>query len=328
MKRMLTALFVILLTMQLAYAQEEAQLPPAPGELVDVGGYKLHLYCTGEGNPTVVMDAGLGDWSLRFRALQERVAEFTRVCTFDRAGYGWSEPGPEPRTSQQIVDELSTLLETAEVAGPYVLVGHSFGGLNMILFANEHPEQVTGVVLVDSSHPDQMVQLAAVPELVAVQDLEIKGLATLAEQSAQGKISATDMLPNAPGGIPEDLRETWAELFIRPSSLLTAVAEYDALEQSLAQVKANGSLGNIPLVVIAHGLKLGAVMPPAAQEQLGLTPEILDEYEAIWRSLQEDHLMRSSNSQLIVAENSHHYIYVSEPEVVISAIQELVEAAQ
>ena len=91
--------------------------PAPPGELVDVDGHAMHLYCTGEGSPTVVLDTGLGDSSVNFHPLQESIAEFTRVCSYDRAGYGWSEPGPEPRTSQQIVDELSTLLETAGEAG-------------------------------------------------------------------------------------------------------------------------------------------------------------------------------------------------------------------
>src|SRR3989304_541433 len=94
-------------------------------------------------------------WSLHLRAVQESVSEFTGVCAFDRAGYGWSEAGPEPRTSQQIVDELKTLLDNAKIEGPYVLVGHSFGGLNMILFANENPDQVAGVVLLAYSPPRQ-----------------------------------------------------------------------------------------------------------------------------------------------------------------------------
>src|SRR6185437_1161890 len=108
---------------------------PAPGKLVDVGGYKLHINCTGTGNPTVILDAGLGGTSLDWSKIQPAVTHFTRVCSYDRAGYGWSESGPGLRTSQQIVKELHLLLAHAQINGPYVLVGHSAGGLNMRLYA-------------------------------------------------------------------------------------------------------------------------------------------------------------------------------------------------
>ena len=305
----------------------EPALEP-PGELVDVDGHAMHLYCTGEGSPTVVLDTGLGDSSVNFHPLQERISEFTRVCSYDRAGYGWSEPGPEPRTSQQIVDELSTLLENAGEAGPYVLAGHSFGGLNTILFAAENPDDVAGVVLIDSSHPDQLTALADVPEVLAVQDAEIAGLGELATAAEAGQVVAADVLAAAPAALPDDLKQTWAELFVQPTSLNTAVAEYDALESSMTQVAENGSLGDIPLIVLAQGLGLDAVLPAEALESLGLTPEVLARYDEIWRGLQEDHVTRSTDGTLVVAENSPHYIYFEEPDVVVTAIEDLVTAAQ
>ena len=130
---------------------------PAPGEMVDVGGYSLHLYCTGEGGrgaPTVVMDSGLGGSVLDWQLVQPEVAGFTRVCTYDRGGAGWSEPGVQPRTSPQIVEELHTLLGNAGVQEPYVLVGHSFGGTNVQLYASQYPNEVAGMVLVDSALED------------------------------------------------------------------------------------------------------------------------------------------------------------------------------
>ena len=286
----------------------------------------MHLNCVGEGSPTVVLDTGLGDSSVNFWPLQESIAEFTRVCSYDRAGYGWSEPGTEPRTSQQIVDELSALLEAAGEAGPYVLAGHSFGGLNTILFAAEHPDDVAGVVLIDSSHPDQTTALADVPEVLAVQDAEIAGLSDVAAAVEAGELGAADMVGAAPAGLPEELHETWAQLFVQPASLNTAVAEYAELETSMDQVAENGSLGDIPLVVLAHGLGLDAVLPADALEPLGLTPEVLERYEEIWRGLQEDHVTRSTDGTLVVAENSPHYIYLAEPELVVTAVRDLVEA--
>jgi pimeloyl-ACP methyl ester carboxylesterase len=129
---------------------------PAPGEMVDVGGYNLHLYCTGEaGAPTVVMDSGLGGTVLDWQLVQPEVAKFARVCTYDRGGMGWSDPGAQPRTSRQITKELQTLLSDAGVRGPYVLVGHSFGGTNMQVYASRYPDEVAGMVLVDSALEDE-----------------------------------------------------------------------------------------------------------------------------------------------------------------------------
>src|SRR5918999_4922547 len=126
---------------------------PPPGDMVDVGGYSLHINCVGQGSPTVVLDAALGAMSADWVLVQREVSDTTRVCAYDRAGMGWSEMGPEPRDAKQISSELHTLLTKAGIEGPYVLVGHSFGGMYMQTFAARYPEEVAGVALVDSSHP-------------------------------------------------------------------------------------------------------------------------------------------------------------------------------
>src|SRR5690606_17910094 len=128
-RRIATTFSSLLLLTLLGIAAAQAELPSAPGDLVDVGGHSLHIYCQGEGSPTVVLEAGLGDGSINFRALQDRLARHTRTCAYDRAGYGWSEPGPAPRDLATIAAELDALLDGAGEAGPYVLAGHSIGGL-------------------------------------------------------------------------------------------------------------------------------------------------------------------------------------------------------
>lgn len=133
---------------------DQRRFPP-PGALVDVGGFRLHLLCQGTGTPTVVMDAGLGDSYLTWQSIQPAVAQSTRVCSYDRAGLGYSDPGPEPRDSRRIVAELHALLRQARLPPPYVLVGHSFGGFNTRLFAYTWPDEVAALVLVDVSHEDQ-----------------------------------------------------------------------------------------------------------------------------------------------------------------------------
>src|SRR4051812_26628883 len=129
----------------------DARAYPPPGQMVDVGGYRLHINCVGAGSPTVVIEAGQGDSSVSWSSwVQPRVATTTRVCTYDRAGMGYSDPGPLPRTAERFAQELHTLLLRADEPGPYVLVGHSLGGLTVRIFAHEYPADVLGVVLVDS----------------------------------------------------------------------------------------------------------------------------------------------------------------------------------
>ena len=138
---------------------------PPPGTLVDVGGYRLHLHCVGEGSPTVIMEAGGGGNVLHWMLVQPAIAQSTRVCAYDRAGMGWSEPGPLPRTPQQIVAELHTLLSTASIPGPYILVGHSIGGKYARLYASQYPHDVVGLVLVDARHEN--VDTAMTPTMRA-----------------------------------------------------------------------------------------------------------------------------------------------------------------
>src|ERR671917_85220 len=128
---------------------------PPPGEMVGVGGHRLHINCVGRGSPTVVSDAGSGGFSAQWVRVQREVSGTTRVCAYDRAGMGWSEMGPDPRDAERISGELHALLKGANVEGPYVLVGHSFGGLYARTYAARYPDEVAGVVLVDSSSPKQ-----------------------------------------------------------------------------------------------------------------------------------------------------------------------------
>src|SRR5215217_2826904 len=129
-----------------------------PGEVVNVNGHLMHINCVGEGGPTVILEAANFGMSAHWVRVQQQLAKSTRVCAYDRAGMGWSEMGPEPRDAKQISSELHTLLKGADTGGPYVLVGHSYGGLYALMYAARYPEQVAGVALVDSSHPGQFTR--------------------------------------------------------------------------------------------------------------------------------------------------------------------------
>ncbi|HLV11713.1 MAG TPA: alpha/beta hydrolase [Trueperaceae bacterium] len=311
-----------------ALAAAQPSLPPPPGRLVDVGGRSLHVYCVGEGSPTVVLEAGLGDGSIGFRSLQSRVAGFTRVCAYDRAGYGWSDPADDGRDLAAVVADLEALLSGAGEPGPYVLAGHSFGGLVAVAFAHVRPQDVAGVVLIDSSHPEQMAALAAVPEIVELQRAEIEGLAGVVDMAEQGTLTPDIVRPNAPPDLRPDLQDAWARLFVQPKQLRAAVAEFAAIDDSFTQAGAAMDLGDTPVIVLSRGLGLDAQLPAEALAQLGLTPEVLARFDATWDDLQADLVTVSTDAKRVVAERGTHYVYRDQPALVAAAIRELVREAR
>ena len=141
---------------------QEARIYPPPGRMVDIGGWRLHLNCTGqrkEGARTVVLESGSGDFSVDWGLVQPEVARFARICSYDRAGAGWSDLGPRPRTWRQVAYELHTALHKAGEKGPYFLVGQSLGGLLIRVYASQYPKEVAGMVLVDSTHEDTVLMM-------------------------------------------------------------------------------------------------------------------------------------------------------------------------
>jgi pimeloyl-ACP methyl ester carboxylesterase len=261
-------------------------------EMVDIGTHSLHIRCTGQGTPTVVIDAGLGDASDQVQPLQAQVAQYTRVCAYDRAGYGASEPGPLPRDSQRMADELKQLLGKAGVRGPYVLVGHSLGGLNAQVFAHRYPDLVAGLVLLDPS-PLPFITGQAFLDLYQVAEQQTSEFQRMAEAARQ----STDPEAQAAAGYLEMLASEHA-------MLITADA---------AQVAAIESFGDIPLVVV------GAGQPnPAFGEAAGAFQQFwIEENRALAR--------KSAHGTFILAHESGHYLYKDAPGLVLDAIRQVLE---
>ncbi|MCU1298806.1 MAG: alpha/beta hydrolase fold protein [Acidobacteriaceae bacterium] len=296
-------------------AHFEASRYPFPGTLVDIGGERLHINCTGQGSPTVIMDAGLGDSSVTWELVQPEVSKFTRVCSYDRAGYGWSEGPTQPRTTGNIVSELERLLSAAHVSGPYILVGHSFGGFNVRVFASRHLDQVAGMVLVDSSHPDQLNRFppSAQPESV-MRHYEI-GIWTmpLGVPRILGWCRDDYTFPNQPLAWTRIAPEAIA-LDCQPLTWHTLLAEELEFRENSRAVAATGTLGDKPLVVLSHDPEVGSGFPPAEAPSA----------ERAWTDMQEELRHLSSRSKRIVAKSSGHYIEVYRPELVINAVRDIV----
>ncbi len=285
------------------------QFPP-PGRLVDVGGYRLHLSCLGRGSPAVIMDAGLADFSVQWALVQPRVAAFATACVYDRAGLGGSDASPRPRTSGVMVEELRALLSAGGVAGPWVLVGHSFGGLNMRLFAHRYPAETAGLVLVDAAHEEQTIRMPALQPAAAQ---------AVAQFRALSRVSALGLMALSPASIPARglsgrALDRYRAVLATTACFDAAAAETAALEESLAEVRAARvtSLGDLPLVVISRG-----------------RPEPLPAgYERAWQEMQSEIAALSSRGERVVASRSGHYVQIEQPEVVVDAILRVVLAAR
>lgn len=281
---------------------------PMPGESIDVGTYKMHIDCAGQATPTVVLDSGLGDSYISWRKVQAQIAEFTRVCSYDRAGLGYSEASPHPRTSREIAEELHTLLRKAGVTPPFVLVGHSMGGFNVRLFASLFRDEVAGVVLVDASHPDQEKRVP--PALV---DMERSWL----RQAEFFEFTMPLGIPRLLGFCGRDPAMRAAECNFRNAR--TNVAELKAFSESAAQAGAAGTLGNLPLAVLSHD--------PDTPEH-DLPEDLVKGTNDAWEQMQEELSKLSTRGTLTVAKNSSHYIQIDRPDIVIDAIRKVVDEAR
>lgn len=302
---------------------------PPPGEMVDVGGYRMHLNCQGvvysESRPTVVMEAA--ELSTNWELVQPEVANFTRVCSYDRAGLGWSERGPKLRTKGNIVAELHTLLARGGVEPPYLLVGHSKGGMYVRLYANEYPDEVAGMVLVDAAHesqearfPDAITQLnqdgrkQTVWLLGLIRRLNSFGTLTPILKMASGQLLGT---------VPEQVREISLAVILSDKFFDTVREETAVLEAHFAEIQAVGitSLGEIPLVVLT------AVDQFSALE--GRVPDgDIEELITVVGELQGELAGLSPNGKLVDVADSGHFIQVDQPQVVIDVIREVVEAVR
>jgi len=281
---------------------------PMAGRLVDVRGRKMDIDCTGEGTPTVILDSGLGDSYLSWRKVQPEIAKFTRVCSYDRAGLGYSDPSSQPRTSKVIAEELHTLLQAASVSPPYVIVGHSMGGYNVRVYTGLYRNEIVGMVLVDASHPDQENRFPA----------ELKNMEGSWHREAQ--FIASTM----PFGIPRLLGLCDNDAVTRAAdcnwhSAREQLAEMSAFPESAAETAQTGSLSDMPLAVLSHD---------PDKPSSDLPPDLAKPTNEAWEKMQEELAHLSTRGTQTVAKNSAHYIQIDRPEVVIDAVRNVVEQAR
>jgi pimeloyl-ACP methyl ester carboxylesterase len=307
-------------------------LPP-PGRLIDLGTHRLHFRCEGDGVPTVVFDAALGGSSLSWSLVQPAIGRITRACTYDRAGFAWSDAGPLPRTASRIADELDELLNRASVPGPFVLVGHSFGGLVMRIFAARHFERVAALVLIEPAVPEEWAEGTPEQAALLARGTRLCGygataarigiartVAMLARVGALGlarsivKVVSRGGLRREDEGVlapiwklPREVRSVLAEMWTQPKFFQALGSQIENMCVSAAEAvrELPGSYGDLPLVVItAEGASQQRVQADAALAS------------------------RSTRSQHVFAADSGHWVPLDAPQAVIDAIIETVRTVR
>jgi len=293
-------------------AAGDATRYPPPGQLIDVGGYRLHIACQGDGGRTVVLVTGLGGSSLLWSRVQPAIASSTRVCVYDRAGLGWSDASSRARTPAAAATELHTLLTNAGIPGPYVLVGASVGGKYIRLFAEEYPNAVAGLVLVDARH--ESVDAALTP------DERAAGLAGARRDSRLywwlGRLGIMRLFgarlaaATSPGAaaLPTNTATLLMVQASRPHALDAMVSESAGMTADDERLRAARPLGALPLVVLA------------ADSSVAQSPD--------WRAAQETQRQLSNNSRLIVVPQSSHFVSFDQPLAVVDAVQQVIISLQ
>lgn len=309
--------------------RRDAVLYPPPGRLVDVGSQRLHIYETGQGSPTVILEAGISATCVNWRSVQNAVAGFTRVVSYDRAGLGWSDPARTPRTAERITEELHELLRAANIPPPYILVAHSFGALVVRLYAMRYPEEVAGLVLVDPLRPQEWHPLSE------EQRRNLRGGAFLSNWGALlarfgvvrftlsrlgrgssalprfvGRATSTGAglatMERLVGEVRKMPKELWPAIishWCHPKSFASMGRHLAELPASVASVIDSKPLDGVPVIMLT-----------------GVTSRTK------WNA--EELPTISNDTTHIVARNSGHWIQLDEPELVVNAVRDLVTRVQ
>ncbi len=285
----------LLLAACLVGASCERESPPFSDQMISIGSHRLQIRMEGEGTPTVVIEAGITDQMENWGPLQQRIAQVTRIVTYNRAGYGQSEPGPLPRHCGREAEELKALLNAASVPGPYVVVGHSLGGLNAQVFAAKYPEDVVGIVLLDPPplsfiRGEQYITLQAMADQMTA---EWQAIADAGAESANAERKARAVFFKM---IASEHREMFGE--------------------SARLVSEISSFGDTPLLVMA------------AKKPNPVFEDLAQEYQEYWIEQSRSLSHKSSKGKFVLAEESTHHLYKDVPDLVVEGILSVVYQAR
>ena len=287
---------------------------PQIGHSVDIGGRSLNMYCSGAGSPAVVFDSGGGMPGYSWLLVQPAVAQLTRACWYDRAGYGWSDPAPGPHDTDAIAKDLHQLLHVGGVAPPYVLVGHSFGGFNVRMYYGLYPADVAGMVLVEPSHEDmsQIPNPAGVGRPLLSVPERLMPAALLVAQML-GRFGLFRLLAPSPGVPPRGVTpDQWAILSALRRRFSAQETQESSAKANIELMRHAGGLRDLPLIVLTAGKS-----PPHS--------DLMEvrEFERARIALLGDLARKSTRGKQIVVGDSGHMIPYDAPQAVIDAVREV-----
>ncbi len=277
---------------------------PAPGKMYVVNGHDMHIYCTGEGSPTLVLDAGMGNDSLAWHKVQPELSKTTRVCSYDRAGMGWSTPGPDPRDADNIASELHALLQQAGVSGPIVLMGHSMGGIDIRAYATHYPQSLAGLIFVEGATPLEEDHESA--------DLKAHTPSTSQYYSYVALMALG--IPRLTGDCSVDSR--FDGQFARMKGQLDCGMllgevwrEYTAFRRSGEETINTGPYGDLPVLIFSRDTQLD-------RQTSHLPPKLALEMSVVWDHDQEALKRLSTRSRRIIAKGSGHHLPIDRADLI------------
>ncbi|HTK99601.1 MAG TPA: alpha/beta hydrolase [Pseudomonadales bacterium] len=324
--RYLAAIVVLVMVSGAAYqwlaTAQDAKRFPMPGERIDIGGRALHLYCSGQGPVTVLLENGLGGNYAAWRLVQDDIAEFARVCNYDRAWLGWSDRSDRPTQAQFVSDDLHALMNSAGLKPPFVLVGWSAGGVFVRRYYHDHPDGVIGMVFVDSSHEQQRHRLEE-PGNTEKHRREVGAqLAACRAFAWTGVVRASGVMKQmaAPLHMPADLEAEMVAMENRADYCGGIAHEMQGFEADISQADPPASLGDLPLVVLARGRASSAKDFPTPVSQAEL-----DQVDQRWSTLQSELAALSTRSSHRIVKESGHAIPIQGPAAVVEAVRELID---
>ena len=321
-----------LVVLLLSLVASASDTPKPPGKLIDVGGFRLHLNCTGKGSPTVVLSPGAGDFSLDWYFVQKKVSQFARVCSYDRPGQAWSDPGPQPATMHQEAHDLLAALRGAHERGPFLLVGHSLGGVVVRIFANMYPNETAGLVLVDATSPDttlgmngklvhmrELAKPGPIPEVHTIRSgpPKLYSDAELKESAEKKKLGGEPKVERPYDRLPPDIQRLRVWALSRPPRAASGdtymAEELNDLYQQLASLPR--PLGSKPLITIV-GTK-----PERKPDEI--TQQAWDALTAEKIQQKREYAALSTNGEVIEDANSGHHVQLEDPDTVVKAIRKV-----
>ena len=298
--------------------------PAPPGQMLDVGGFRLHTLVCGQGTPTVLLEPAMGGYALQYAHIQSGVSAFTRVMAYDRAGQGWSDSSPHPRTPAHLAGELKAVLGKLDLQPPYVLVGHSFGGLVARIYAGLHPQEIAGVVLVDASHEAEWDAFPNIDKMIHQAAVGVR-LLKFGSRLGLGKQLTRLSLGSAAKSLSKEDLATFLAVASQPKHQETMLAEFSQHRCYFGpQSEVPRTLGDTPLIVVTAGNSV------SGKAKIGgsLTG---DQMNALHQKLQKDLVQLSSQGEQRILPAATHFSIFAQPEhaaQVVDAVRSLVEKAR